>query len=319
MNNRIKELREEKGLTLEKLGEKVDIAKNTLSRYESGNREPKLKVWQKLADYFNVSVPYLQGFEMRTPNRLRELRESQELTLKDTVKKMKDQESLIVTADALAKYERGDREPKLEVWQKLARFFNVSVPYLQGFNEHKPNRLKELRNKKGMSQSQFVQAFNELLISKKMKPITIPTYSRWENSLNSPTEKVWQQLADYFEVSVPYLKGEIDTEYLGKIIKTIYLVACNKKVVIKTKKESIITEIDRTIAITELLLLMFKQLNLDHRSESREIFEKNASLLGLVGDEKVDYIKEVSVSATEENYKYGIECAKALIDFYDSL
>ncbi|WP_278954825.1 helix-turn-helix transcriptional regulator [Lactobacillus apis] len=248
MNNRIKELREEKGLTLEKLGEKVDIAKNTLSRYESGNREPKLKVWQKLADYFNVSVPYLQGF-----------------------------------------------------------------------NEHKPNRLKELRNKKGMSQSQFVQAFNELLISKKMKPITIPTYSRWENSLNSPTDKVWQQLADYLEVSVSYIKGEIDTEYLGKIIKTIYLVACNKKILIKTKKESIITEIDRTIAITELLLLMFKQLNLDHRSESREIFEKNASLLGLVGDEKVDYIKEVSVSATEENYKYGIECAKALIDFYDSL
>ena len=319
MENRLKELRQKNSLTLEKMGEKVGIAKNTLSRYESGKREPKLEVWQKLADFFDVSVPYLQGFETQIPNRLRELRRSHGLTLKDTVEKVKEQEALIITADALAKYERGDREPKLEILQKLADFFKVPVTYLQGFDKYQPNKLKELRDKKGMSQSQFVQAFNELLISKKMKPITIPTYSRWENSINSPTEKVWQQLAKYFQVSVPYLKGEIDTEYVGKIIKTIYLVACNKKVVIKTKKESIITEKNRTIAITELLLLLFKELNLDHKSESREIFEKNASLLGLTGDERIDYFKKVSVSTTEENYRYDIECAKALIDFYDSL
>lgn len=313
MKNRIKELREEKGLTLEKLGEKVDIAKNTLSRYESGKREPKLETWQQLADYFDVSVPYLQGFEMQTPNRLKELRQKKHLTLDDIETKTG------IKRGTYSNYENGNTEPKLEVWQELAHFFNVSVPYLQGFDEHKSNRLKELRNKKGMSQSQFVQAFNELLVSEKKKPITIPTYSRWENSLNSPTEKVWQQLADYFEVSVSYIKGEIDTEYLGKIIKTIYLVACNKRAAIKTKNESITTENDRSIAITELLLLMFKELNLDHRSESREIFEKNANLLGLSGDEKLDYIKEVSVSATEKNYKYDIEYAKALIDFYDSL
>ncbi len=319
MENRIKELRECRNISQEELATALNTTQQSISLYESGDREPKLKVCQKLADFFNVSVPYLQGFETQVPNRLRELRRSHGLTLKDTAEKVKEQEALIITADALAKYERGDREPKLEILQKLADFFKVPVTYLQGFDKYQPNKLKELRDKKGMSQSQFVQAFNELLISKKMKPITIPTYSRWENSINSPTEKVWQQLAKYFQVSVPYLKGEIDTEYVGKIIKTIYLVACNKKVVIKTKKESIITEKNRTIAITELLLLLFKELNLDHKSESREIFEKNASLLGLTGDERIDYFKKVSVSTTEENYRYDIECAKALIDFYDSL
>ena len=313
MENRIKELRQNKGLSQSELAQKVGISNQAISHYETEKRHPKIEAWQKLADFFEVPIPYLQGFEMQTPNRLKELRIKRKLTLDDIETKTG------IKRGTYSNYENGNTEPKLEVWQELARFFNVSVPYLQGFNEHKPNRLKELRDKKGMSQSQFVQAFNELLISKKMKPITIPTYSRWENSLNSPTEKVWQQLADYFEVSVSYIKGEIDTEYLGKVIKTIYLVACNKRVVIKTKKESITTENDRSIAITELLLLMFKQLNLDHKSESREIFEKNASLLGLVGDERFNYIKEASVSATEENYKYDIECAKALIDFYDSL
>lgn len=242
-------------------------------------------------------------------NRLKELRKSQGLTLKDTVQKMKEQESLIITADALAKYERGDREPKLEMWHELARFFNVSVPYLQGFDEHKSNRLKELRQKKRVSQGNLA----------KVTGLTNQAISQYENGKRNPNEKVWQQLADYFEVSVPYIKGEIDTEYVGKIIKTVYLVACNKKITIITKKECIRTEKDRTIAITSLLLLMFKELNLDHKSESREVFEKNASLLGLSSDEKLDYIKKASVSATEENYMHDIECAKALIDFYNNL
>ena len=309
MENRLKEIRQKNSLTLEKMGEKVGIAKNTLSRYESGKREPKLEAWQKLADFFNVSVPYLQGFETQVPNRLRELRKSHGLTLKDTAEKVKEQEALIITADALAKYERGDREPKIETWQKFADFYNVSVPYLQGLDEHTSNRLKELRKRNHLTLKELGQNVG----------MANNTLSQYENGKRNPNDKVWQQLADYFEISVPYLKGEIDTEYVGKIIKTIYLVACNKKITIITKKECIRTEKDRTIAITELLLLLFKELNLDHKSESREIFEKDASLLGLTGDERIDYFKRVSVSATEENYRYDIECAKALIDFYDSL
>lgn len=171
------------------------------------------------------------------------------------------------------------------------------------------NRIKELRHSKGLTLDDIEAKTG----------IKRGTYSNYENSKTEPKLEVWQKLADYFDVSVPYIKGEIDSEYVGKIIKTIYLVACNKKITIITKKECIRTEKDRTIAITELLLLLFKELNLDHKSESREIFEKNASLLGLTGDERVDYFKKVSVSTTEENYRYDIECAKALIDFYDSL
>ena len=62
MKNRLKELRQKNNLTLKELGQKVGMANNTLSQYEAGKREPKLETWKKLADYFNVSVPYLQGF-----------------------------------------------------------------------------------------------------------------------------------------------------------------------------------------------------------------------------------------------------------------
>lgn len=61
MKNRIKQLRKEKHLTLKALGEQIGMPNNTLSQYETGKRNPKIETWQALADFFEVSVPYLQG------------------------------------------------------------------------------------------------------------------------------------------------------------------------------------------------------------------------------------------------------------------
>ena len=60
MNN-IRFLREKNGLTQNDLGRKVRISQQSINNYENERREPKLKTWQKLADYFGVSVSYLQG------------------------------------------------------------------------------------------------------------------------------------------------------------------------------------------------------------------------------------------------------------------
>lgn len=61
MKNRIKQLRKEKHLTLKALGEQIGMPNNTLSQYETGKRNPKIETWQALADFFEVSVPYLKG------------------------------------------------------------------------------------------------------------------------------------------------------------------------------------------------------------------------------------------------------------------
>ena len=39
------------------------MSSSRLSQYETGKREPKLETWQKLASFFGVSVPYLQGID----------------------------------------------------------------------------------------------------------------------------------------------------------------------------------------------------------------------------------------------------------------
>lgn len=62
--NRLKEVRKSKKLTLNDVEEKTGIKNNTLSQYENGKREPKLETWRKLAKFYDVPAPYLQGIDV---------------------------------------------------------------------------------------------------------------------------------------------------------------------------------------------------------------------------------------------------------------
>ncbi|MEQ3505744.1 helix-turn-helix domain-containing protein [Enterococcus cecorum] len=61
--NRLKELRKEKGVSLAKLGEELGMLTSQLSYYENEKRQPRdMKVWERLADYFEVTPEYLLGY-----------------------------------------------------------------------------------------------------------------------------------------------------------------------------------------------------------------------------------------------------------------
>ena len=62
---RLKELRKKKGISQLRLATDLNTTQNTISRYETGEREPGIDDLIKIADYFNVSVDYLIG---RTEN-----------------------------------------------------------------------------------------------------------------------------------------------------------------------------------------------------------------------------------------------------------
>lgn len=60
-SQRMRELRKEKNITLEKLAEMLKTTKATLSRYENGKRIPNVEFVEELTKIFNVSVDYLLG------------------------------------------------------------------------------------------------------------------------------------------------------------------------------------------------------------------------------------------------------------------
>ncbi len=56
---RLKELRKKKGVTQLKLAMDLGLNQNSVSRYETGEREADYKTLIMLADYFDVTVDYL--------------------------------------------------------------------------------------------------------------------------------------------------------------------------------------------------------------------------------------------------------------------
>ena len=56
---RLKEIRKSKGISQLKLAMDLNTNQNTISRYETGEREPGIMELIKIADYFNVSIDYL--------------------------------------------------------------------------------------------------------------------------------------------------------------------------------------------------------------------------------------------------------------------
>ncbi|TRZ35856.1 XRE family transcriptional regulator [Niallia circulans] len=61
MGKRLRLLREKSGLSQKFVAEQIGVKNNTLSGYESGNREPDSETLTKLADFYEVSTDYLHG------------------------------------------------------------------------------------------------------------------------------------------------------------------------------------------------------------------------------------------------------------------
>lgn len=58
---KLRELREQKGVTQKEVATAVGCTSTVYSRYERGEREPDITTLCRLADYFGVSVDYIVG------------------------------------------------------------------------------------------------------------------------------------------------------------------------------------------------------------------------------------------------------------------
>lgn len=61
LNVRIKELRIAHNLTQVEFGNKLSVAKQTVSNWENNNIQPSIDMLIKIADYFGVTTDYLLG------------------------------------------------------------------------------------------------------------------------------------------------------------------------------------------------------------------------------------------------------------------
>ncbi|MZK53144.1 helix-turn-helix domain-containing protein [Clostridium beijerinckii] len=119
-SERLKELRIEQNITLDKLSEILETTKATLSRYENNLREPRAEFVEKCANHFNVSVDYILG---RTDIKSSPNDKSNMNDIKLTKKDEKDiEKSLTQTLDLLQNSQDGlmfDGEPIDDLTREL--------------------------------------------------------------------------------------------------------------------------------------------------------------------------------------------------------
>lgn len=61
MGDKLRQLRQEKGLTLKNVAEQLGINLMTYAHYEHGDREPSIEMLKRLCDFYDVSADYLIG------------------------------------------------------------------------------------------------------------------------------------------------------------------------------------------------------------------------------------------------------------------
>lgn len=70
LSERLFRLRNENNLTQEQAAEAVGISRVALTRYENGQRMPKMNIVDSLAKIYGVSIDYLMGREETTEQSL---------------------------------------------------------------------------------------------------------------------------------------------------------------------------------------------------------------------------------------------------------
>jgi transcriptional regulator with XRE-family HTH domain len=85
---RLKEIRDQAGLTQVQAAKALGLTQPAYSRYESGARKPSFKLLFKLADFYNVTIDYILGYSsMDIPQLYRNIpnpvREANTLRLKE--------------------------------------------------------------------------------------------------------------------------------------------------------------------------------------------------------------------------------------------
>lgn len=140
--NRLKELREAKGLTLRELADALEMDYSTFGHIERGRREFSVDSLQRACDYFGVSTDYML---MRTnnaepkeypempewKNRLRELRTAAGLTTEELGAAMEIDPSMITHI------EKGDKNFSIESLKRACDYFKVTPNVMLGITEAK--------------------------------------------------------------------------------------------------------------------------------------------------------------------------------------
>lgn len=229
---RVRMLRKELGLTLEKFSERIGMKKNSISQIENNKNSLTNQTIKSICREFNVSYAWLIDGEgemyenniiFNLGNKLQELRISKGLTVRGLA------EELNVSKSTISGWENSTRKPDYLMITTLAQYFNVSTDYLLGAEESNSvsnfgSKLQKLRLSKNMSQQELA---DDLGIGRS-------TLANYEQDKREPNFHLLKIISHYFNVSVDYLleeKNILDIEEINILEKYKKMTSQEKQLV----------------------------------------------------------------------------------------
>lgn len=127
LGDKVRALREDKGLTLEELGRQLDLSVTYISEIEVGERTPSIQTLQKISRFFGVPVSlflHMEGKLLTTGKKIRSTRETKGMTQKQLAG------AADVSPGLIAQLELGKVQPSLKTIERIAKALGVSTCYL---------------------------------------------------------------------------------------------------------------------------------------------------------------------------------------------
>lgn len=117
--NKLRSLREKKGLLQKELGNDLNISASTIGMYEQGRREPDNETLKKIANYFEVSTDFLLDVDYT------QRKADNELIEKEILKKT------LIKANYMTKNE----DLSEEELKKIIKFIEKNKDFIKNYNK----------------------------------------------------------------------------------------------------------------------------------------------------------------------------------------
>ncbi|AKX94426.1 helix-turn-helix domain-containing protein [Neomoorella thermoacetica] len=205
IGEKLKKLREDRGIPLEELADRLDIAPACMVEVEQGTRRLSLATLKEVAAILGVDVSYFQEEnDNKNDNsvgaRLRRLREQKGITLSELSRRSG------VSLAHISEIERSRSTASLKTLEKLAAVLEVSTSSLlrSGQQDSLGAKLKRLREKIGLTQKELAQQVG----------ISHSLIGQIETDRIQPSLSTLSSLAEALGVSTCYFLMEDDEEDL---------------------------------------------------------------------------------------------------------
>lgn len=142
LSERLKSLREEKGISMDKMCEdlskiyNMNLAKSTISKWENGKSEPTMSYARVLAKYFNVTLDYIIGLTNEKSDNRKDQHPHEITDIKEAMDIIMSQPGLMLNGEMLSD------ESKIA----LANAINMGLAYAKQMQEKEKER-KQKGNK----------------------------------------------------------------------------------------------------------------------------------------------------------------------------